>query len=442
MPPQVRVLLIFFLTGLSGAAAGPDHLTVIASDPRLQLVMHPAVRVMEDGGRQPFLFCTSDGVLLCQAQFGSGQEPFRSKPKMGYPIRLGMNISRDGGQTWTPVVREKDHDDVNLEGSAITLGDGTIYMLDTYIVPGVGVNHGVAEVWRSHDDFRTWEGPTSADVALPAVEFTGSTDDYGRGHQAAVRLHRSIISLPNGDFLASAYGRFARDTAPSAYMPTMMKGRCVVLRSRDQGASWAYLATVAVDGGVGTEGFGEPVIVRVERGPHTGRILCQMRTGRDLYGAHSDDGGATWSRAVPIDFPGIDIRATEKWKKYFADPKVPDSVPTDDLIGDVVDPDLIQLQNGTLVAAIGVRIPARKCFENWRAPENGDYLAFSLDGGDTWSEVTQFRSGQPTTHYMGIREISPNVAYVVYDASIWGHPGETLGFRLEVKRNDAAALHR
>ena len=436
MNPQARAFLLFSILCLRCAGANSDKLVVVADDPRLQLVMHPPVRVMEDGGRQPFLFCAADGTLLCQAQFGSGQEPFRSKPKMVYPIRLGMNISRDGGATWAPLVREKGHDDVNLEGSAITLSDGTIYMLDTYVVPGAQPDHGVAEVWKSHDSFRTWEGPTTADVYLPAVEFAGSTDDYGRGHQAAVRLHRSIIALPNGDLLATIYGRFAGDTAPSAYMPTMMKGRCVLIRSRDRGASWAYLSTVAVDGGVGTEGFGEPVMARVSQGAHAGRLICLMRTGRDLYGAHSDDDGATWSRAVPVDFPGIDIRATGKWKALFADPKVPDSVPTDDLIGDVVDPDLIQIQNGTLVCAIGVRIPARKCFKNWRAPQNGDYLAFSRDGGDTWSHVAQFRSGQPTTHYMGIREIAPNVVYVVYDDSIWGHPGETLGFRLEVKRTD------
>ena len=72
MTPQARVLLLFLFAGLGGVEAAPDQLTVVASDPRLQLVMHSPVTVMEDGGRQPFLFCTADGVLLCQAQFGDG----------------------------------------------------------------------------------------------------------------------------------------------------------------------------------------------------------------------------------------------------------------------------------------------------------------------------------------------------------------------------------
>jgi hypothetical protein len=90
---------------------------------------------------------------------------------------------------------------------------------------------------------------------------------------------------------------------------------------------------------------------------------------------------------------------------------------------------------------VGFRAPAKRFFENWRAPPNGDYLAFSCDGGDTWTEVVQFRSGLPTTQYIGIREVAPDVLYVVYDTSIWsslGHkmiaPGDTLGFRLTVHR--------
>jgi len=53
----------------------------------------------------------------------------------------------------------------------------------------------------------------------------------------------------------------------------------------------------------------------------------------------------------------------------------------------------------------------------------------------------QFRSGLPTTHYMGVRELRPGVLFVVYDDSHWKLPlpGGTMGFQLEVSRADAAA---
>ena len=159
-----------------------------------------------------------------------------------------------------------------------------------------------------------------------------------------------------------------------------------------------------------------------------------MRTGRELYGSHSDDAGLTWSHALPVVFPGIDIYDTKRWEARFADPAAPGYVPSDQLIGAEVDPDLIEMKNGLLVCSVGIRIPEKKCFQNWRAPENGDVLAFSADGGDTWSHVVRFRSGQPTTHYTALREIAPDVLYVAYDDSVWSKPvpGGTLGFRLDV----------
>ena len=441
MNPRHLILLMASACCLRASDAAPsgqadgwdgDALVTLAADPRIALVMHRPVVVMEGECRQPFLFCSSRGTLLCQSQLG-GLPPFHTKNKLVYPNRLGMAISRDGGATWSRLVREAAHDDVNLEGGAIELADKGILMLDSYVVPSGRAGHGAGEVWFSHDDFRSWDGPHGADFAIPTVRFGGSTDDYGRSH-AAARLHRSIVELPNGDLLATIYCWFTSDTTPAGYLATMMKTRSIVVRSRDRGASWSYFSTVAVDGAVGTEGFGEPVLARVSRGAHAGRLICLMRTGRDLYGARSDDDGATWSRPAPENFPGVDIRDTARWRSLFADRRGLPGVPADDMLGAVVDPELAEMRDGTLVCAIGVRIPGRRYGENWRAAENGDCLAFSLDGGDTWSRVVRFRSGMPTTHYMGVREVSPGTLYVVYDNNLWGHPGAVMGFRLEVSR--------
>ncbi len=410
------------------------QLKITAPDPSVHLTMHPPVAVMSGDGRQPYLFCTAQGTLFCQAQMHA--LPFNSKGKRVYPVRIGTAISRDRGLTWTPWTHEANHDDVFIEGGAVQCADGTIVMLDTFIVSGGQADHGVGEIWRSRDDLRTLDGPATADFYLPTVRYTGSTEDDGRPYNYA-RAHRSIVAMPNGDLITTVYGHFAGDTARSAYLVSMEKFRTTVVRSRDQGATWAYLATVAVDPGVGTEGFCEPVLVRVSQGPHAGRLLCLMRTGRDLYGAHSDDDGLTWSRPLPQQFPGIDLYATEKWAARFDATPTSTKLPTPEMIGSIVDPDLIEMQNGLLVCAVGVRIPNREYRHNWRSPENGNYLAFSRDGGDSWTEVAQFLSGMPTTQYMGIREVAPDLLYVVYDDSVWRMPGRTMGFQLEVNRSEA-----
>ncbi len=444
-PLFMRCLRAFALAGSFAAASsgslmaehsGPDvraevptKLTTIAQDGQLRLVMHPPVVVMGNGGWQPYLFLSASGTLFCQAQLAA--KPFNSKGKRVYPERIGTAISRDGGATWTRWTHQEGHDDVFIEGGAVPCSDGTILMLDTFIVPNGRADHGAGEVWRSHDDLRTLEGPTTADFFLPTVTYTGSTEDNGDPY-AYARAHRSIIEMPNGDLITTVYGHFLSDTAPSAYLPTMKKFRTTVVRSRDHGVSWSYLATVAADGGVGTEGFAEPVLVRLARGPHAGRLLCLNRTGRDLYGTHSDDDGKTWSEPAPVHFPGIDIHQRQNWQSLFATPEAPADFPLDDMIGSIVNPDLIQMQDGTLVCTVGVRAPQKKYSKNWRAPQNGDYLAFSRDGGDTWSNVVQFLSGQPTTQYMGVRELRPGLLYVVYDDSIWKLSGRTMGFQLEV----------
>ena len=201
------------------------------------------------------------------------------------------------------------------------------------------------------------------------------------------------------------------------------------------GISWNLVSTIAV-GDVGSEGFNEPVLCRLSQGPHTGRLICLMRTGRDLHQAVSDDEGVTWSEAKPLVFDGIDVHDTARWKKYL---KLEDawvqSYPV--ASGAAVDPDLVELDNGILACAIGVRIPEKGCFRDPTCPRNGNYLAFSRDGGMTWGHVIQLTSGVWTTHYMSIRQIRPNQLFVTYDLGFWGRPdNRIMGFVVDVLEAD------
>ena len=379
-----------------------------------------AVRVGESrevmNGVQPFLYGAADGVLLVQSQLSV--KPYGKRRRIThFPWRVGNRLSRDFGEHWEDVVIRPGEDHPFLEGGGLQRRDGTLLMLDTYITPAGNPDEGEGDLWISRDAWRTFEDPVAVRFHIPGVDFDASKDDSGHPHRA-MRLHRSLLELPDGDLLTTAYGWLQGDRIPCPYQPTMMKMRSVLFRSRDDGISWDFVSTIAV-GDVGSEGFCEPVLCRLSRGPHTGRMICLMRTGRDLYQAISDDKGVTWSEARPVAFPGIDIHDTASWKQFVNETwerRYPVAA------GAFVDPDLMELESGILACAVGVRIPEKACFANPACPRNGNYLAFSRDGGETWSHVVQLTSGVPTTHYMGLREIRPNQLYVTYDLGFWGRP--------------------
>jgi hypothetical protein len=259
---------------------------------------------------------------------------------------------------------------------------------------------------------------------LPDVVFGLSKDDGGHPHDAQ-RVHRRILELPNGHLLATFYGWITGDNTPSTYMPSMIKSRTMLVSSEDQGKHWKLVSTVAVGPEIGTEGYGEPVLARISKGPHAGRLICMMRTGRELRQATSDDEGLTWTPAYPRVFAGLDIYRTELWVDMFRDVKgyggkLIDENNPNDLRGAVVDPDLIELRSGILVAAFGVRTPQKACWIKPHYPWNGNYLAFSLDHGKTWSNVVRLTSGVMTTHYMAIEEtLTDNRIFVAYDLGSW-----------------------
>jgi hypothetical protein len=201
------------------------------------------------------------------------------------------------------------------------------------------------------------------------------------------------------------------------------KSRVMLFKSKNKGKHWDFVSTVAADKKVGTEGFGEPVITRVSKGPKKGRLICQMRTGYEQYSNYSDDGGKTWSIAKPLIYADLDVHKTADWAAMFKDVKYKGALVTadsKDLIGSVVDPDLIETRSGILVAAFGLRISAKLCWTIPTHPWNGNYLAFSLDHGETWSHVTRLTTGIDTTHYMCIEETPKNnELFVVYDFGHW-----------------------
>lgn len=393
---------------------------MVEADGKLRLNFGEEILVLPRG-LQPSMLRTKAGTLVVQAQIP--EKPFPTT-RMVYPSAMETRVSRDDGKTWTLIPLKPNENGLNMEGGAVQLRDGTILALDTYIVPGMKTNEGIGQLYTSTNDWQTLEGPKDVLFDLPNVNFYASKDDGGHPHDAQ-RLHRRILELPNGDLITTFYGQLYGDNTPSTYMPSMMKARTMLVRSTDRGQHWKLISTVAAGNEIGTEGFCEPTIARLSKGPKARRFICQMRTGRELRETFSDDDGATWAPHYPRVFAGLDIYRTELWADHFRNFKGSKGKPLDennpdDLRGAVVDPDLIELRSGILVAAFGVRVPQKAC---WAHPEhswNGNYLAFSRDHGKTWSNVVRMTSGVLTTHYMAIEEtLTDNKIFVTYDLGGW-----------------------
>ena len=396
--------------------------SMVEADGRLRFDFGAELMVL-DGGLQPSLLRTASGALVVQSQMPQKPVP---TARMHYPFALATVVSRDDGKTWTSIPVPPNENGINLEAGAIQLRSGEIVALDTYITPGERPDEGLGQLYTSNDDWRTLQGPQEVVFELPGIDFYASTDDGGRPHNAE-RLHRRILEMPNGDLLTTIYGTMKGDKTPCDYRPTMMKSRVMLARSTNRGRRWQLVSTVAVNPAVGTEGFDEPAIARISKGHNAGRLLCFMRTGRELYETWSDDNGRSWVPARPRTFAGLDINRTELWVDMFRKVKgrtgkVLDEKNQYELKGSVVDPDLMELRSGILAAAFGIRVPQQLCWPNYQHPWNGNYLAFSHDHGQTWSNVIRMTSGVPTTHYMAIEEtLRDNELFVVYDFGFWNY---------------------
>ena len=259
-----------------------------------------------------------------------------------------MVRSKDGGKTWgeRQVIAAIKHSD-EREGCGLQLRDGTIvvgiyynalYRPDGSYLPNAERERRLAEPNQRHlgayiitskDNGYTWSPPAHIDTkGRPFGSLEGPTD--------------APIEMPDGSIVMGIIG----------YSPDGDKGNraAVMIRSTDQGKTWKYLATMANDPGGKLGGFMEPGIVRTS----TGRIVTGLRnhgTDHAIYVTHSDDDGKTWS---PV-------------KKTA-------------MIGHPVD--LIQLQDGRLMATYGIR-PGR------HTTPGGERACFSRDNGETWDIATE-----------------------------------------------------
>lgn len=357
----------------------------------------PEVQLLS-GGLQPFIFRSAQGTLVLQAQlpYPTG---YAFPPKNIFPGLPGTVVSRDGGATWALWQPDPEQGPGPvIEGAVVQLDGDAIRVFD-WIADGPSpAGEFLGTWWETTDEWRTLRGPFPCRIHLPQAK--GGFDDTGRPY-SGLTFHRTVLPLPGGELLATIYCWFHEDTLPSGYLAKMNRFRCVLLRSADQGETWRYAATIAADVTVGEEGFNEPVMVRLSQGRHAGRLLCLMRTGNrtsPLFQSQSDDDGRTWTAPRQLPLRGVD-------------------------------PDLIEMADGTLACSFGYRPLATPI-----APDHGNYVAFSTDGGETWDHITHLpiephAGTDRSTCYTGLREVEPGRLLVVFDIGWWGAPIRYVGRR-------------
>ncbi|MEO6002035.1 MAG: sialidase family protein [Opitutus sp.] len=382
LPISFRALLTRFIPSLLGCAAGMAlgfgsalHAGDPLNAPAVVVELGPE-QIVAPGAGWPYLFQTAEGNTVALGHV-------KWLPKQPEPL-VFTTRSFDGRKTWEPWQPSAAQGPGPItEGSVIQLTDGRILIFDVYAYH-LGNQQFRGKRWTSADGWKTVTGPQPIDVTVPGIQTAGVVDDRGEP-VSRLYLRRSVLQLPGGDLLATAYGRFQEDNTPVEYRPEMKQHRSYLIRSHDEGRTWAYVSTIAVPP-AGQEGPGEPVLLQLKQGVHAGRLICQMRIGREhaLVQTESDDEGKTWTPLRTL---------TWTYSRFGR---------TRELIG--VDPDLIEMSDGTLVMSYGHKVDAM---------DNGNFLAFSVDQGATWTAETRINVSV-TVAYTGVREVSPGTLFVVY----------------------------
>ncbi len=249
--------------------------------------------------------------------------------------------STDGGRSWDQAGMQviwpfTDHGG-NWDCALSQRADGTLLMhtrVCSFIAPTAlhridlqGLGSGGERLkrqtgyalFRSADAGRTWEGPIPVNT-FPIADSGNSAymcGGSGAGH---------VVELPDGGLLMPLMGGIHRDGFTGSRGLTVGETmRCFALRSDDGGDNWEYWSTIAYDPAQ-IRAFQEPSVVRLS----SGRLICMMRvTVRperfdNMWVAHSDDDGITWSPP----------RRTALWG---------------------YPPDVLQLQDGRVLAVYGYR---------------------------------------------------------------------------------------
>jgi len=367
-----------------GWPAGAHHLMLQALSTSGRVVDQRPFAIKVAGPNDRLNVTVEPSVL-----FGPGTHFGRFAKLRDGTLFCAEKLSRDGGRTWEAGTG-------GFGEGAEQLRDGTVIGLVYRCLP-VKEKEGWYTVTRhTSKDGRRFE-KDEATMFVP--EAKGA---MGHGPHVGPLFMRSIIERKDGSLVAYMAGWFKGDDALCPYGRGRPYSRSYVCESNDGGRTWRYLATIGYEQ-IGSEGYNEGSMRRLT----DGSWLAVMRTGNatdlkcqdnPIMWSVSRDEGRTWSKPQRTGLEGC----------Y---------------------PSLAVLSDGLLVMSYG---------------RPGAMIAFSADGGRTWTDVTcvdaTTRSG-----YTDVVEVEPGLLLVGFGTQHYLDPptGErTDGLRLARVRYTSGTTRR
>lgn len=290
------------------------------------------------------------------------------------------------GLDWSPSQVMVDVPDVDdRDPSVTTLSDGSLalsYFQYHYQSTGDG-ELGVHQIFysSSSDEGDTWSEPSMVPTAAGyAMDYpdAGIDDDElwkdGAGTPVMVSACSNQPVEIAGDIVIQNYGGFAWNTT-NASAP---RSRISLFSSGDDGATWTE-EIIAPDASTDTW-LQEPALLPLD----DSRWIVHLRTadgaspgnGGTMWQIRTDDGGETWGEYEPFDFVGHA-------------------------------PFLYRLSNGVIVSAF-------RWLNSSFTSTNVNFV-YSMDQGDTWSEVISVISPQVVeVGYPSIIELDGDRMLIVY----------------------------
>ena len=317
--------------------------------------------------------------------------------------------SRDGGATWQPYALPGDGRDHRRAVSGFThpRRDGSVLGWDAAWNtttpydgrPGTPIAQAVRRARNVDALVRGESERAPATVWLPYL--TPLVGDDSKTLYTPAIWGR-FVETEDGTLIQGTYPVLAYDRAPRNWPEHKVAAkqyRACVIYSRDDGAMWHYLATVAASAQFPlpqlAEGYCEPDLLYLG----AGRLLCVLRSGGNpggrllermtpLVACRSADGGLSWSPPVPIAAYGVK-------------------------------PVLLRLRSGVIVCLAG---------------RPGFFLLTSRDDGQTWSAphwVTESNAAwsRCASGYGELIELRDGTLGVAYDE----HEGAGDALRLVTK---------
>ncbi len=224
-----------------------------------------------------------------------------------------LNVSRDGGRTWSPprVINDSPLDD--RDAGVVSLGGQRLLAAWFTSNTKQYAQEDWLRQWLGDEEIATWQPALERMTDETLARWLGSwvmrSDDGGKTWNAPAR---APVSAPHGPIRLRS-GALLYLGKPYGTWDDMNLAAITAAISHDAGDSWQTLGQVPVYPGTDPANYHEPHTIELPSGRLIGLIRVEDHSEKKLPAdvinfsimqTESDDGGHTWTPARPLGFHG------------------------------------------------------------------------------------------------------------------------------------------